>query len=138
MRSSTSGHYVSQATACPCFCPWERCYTSDNRKKKKQNREEKEIESDDKLYSEISADLRNVDEKIPKLSYIATATDNINAELEKLSIHHKKQKIVFDASSSNVDNFINNPKQITVVEEKLIHYFQQNGGSTQKIINQIF
>jgi len=74
----------------------------------KQNREEKEIESDDKLYSEISADLKNVDEKIPKLSYIATATDNINAELEKLSIHHKKQKIVFDASSSNVDNFINN------------------------------
>jgi len=74
----------------------------------KQNREEKEIESDDKLYSEISADLKSVDEKIPKLSYIATATDNINAELEKLSIHHKKQKIVFDASSSNVDNFINN------------------------------
>jgi putative ATP-dependent endonuclease of OLD family len=74
----------------------------------KQNRGTKEIKDDDKLYSEISTDLKKVDEKIPQLSYISTATNNINTELEKLSIHHKKHKIVFDASTSNIDNFINN------------------------------
>jgi putative ATP-dependent endonuclease of OLD family len=74
----------------------------------KQNRQEKEVKADDVLYSQIAEDLKNVDKKIPELSYIAKATDSINAELEKLSIHHKKQKIVFDATSSNIDNFISN------------------------------
>ncbi|MGN6645843.1 MAG: ATP-dependent nuclease [Cytophaga sp.] len=74
----------------------------------KQNRETQDIKKDDKLYAEISDGLKNVDEKIPQLTYIASATNVINAELEKLSIHHKKQTIVFDASSSNIENFIGN------------------------------
>lgn len=74
----------------------------------KENRNEKESTDDDKLYSEIQTDLKSVDEKIPKLNYISTATNTINEELSKLSLHHNKQKIVFDASVSNADNFINN------------------------------
>lgn len=73
----------------------------------KENREENEITQDEKLYSEIQTELKNVDEKIPKLNFISSATNTINDELFKLSLHHTKQKIVFDASSSNVDNFIN-------------------------------
>lgn len=73
----------------------------------KENREEEEIIKDEKLYSEIQMQLKNVDEKIPQLNFISSATNTINDELSKLSLHHTKQKIVFDASSSNVDNFIN-------------------------------
>ncbi len=73
----------------------------------KENREESEVTQDEKLYSEIQLQLKNVDEKIPKLNFISSATNTINDELSKLSLHHTKQKIVFDASSSNVDNFIN-------------------------------
>ena len=37
-----------------------------------------------------------------------------------------------------INNYINNPQQIIIIEEKLNLYFQKNGGSTQKIISQIF
>jgi putative ATP-dependent endonuclease of OLD family len=74
----------------------------------KEERTEEETESDDKLYSEIQNDLKVVDEKIPELKFISSATNTINEELSKLSLHHKKQKVVFDASTSNVDSFINN------------------------------
>ncbi|TDB64359.1 ATP-dependent nuclease [Arundinibacter roseus] len=73
----------------------------------KENREEDEVTQDEKLYSEIQLQLKNVDENIPKLNFISSATNTINEELSKLSLHHTKQKIVFDASSSNVDKFIN-------------------------------
>lgn len=72
----------------------------------KENREEDEVTQDEKLYSEIQSQLKNVDEKIPKLNFISSATNTINDELSKLSLHHTKQEIVFDASSSNIDNFI--------------------------------
>lgn len=72
----------------------------------KQNRTGAEIESDNSLYAEISTRLKDIDDKIPKLSFIATATKAINQELEKLSIHHKRQQIVFDAGTSDIENFI--------------------------------
>lgn len=74
----------------------------------KENRNEEESTADDRLYSEIQSDLKSVDEKIPKLNFVSSATNTINEELSKLSLHHNKQKIVFDASTSNADNFINN------------------------------
>ncbi len=74
----------------------------------KEDRTEKQTESDDKLFSEIQDDLKNVDEKIPKLNFISSATNTINNELHKLSLHHKKQEVVFDASTSNADTFIKN------------------------------
>jgi putative ATP-dependent endonuclease of OLD family len=74
----------------------------------KENRTNEQEKADDKLYQEILTNLKSVDTQIPKLNFIATATKTINEELNKLSLHHVKQKIVFDAASSNVDNFINN------------------------------
>lgn len=74
----------------------------------KDNRSPEEQTADEKLYSDIEKDLASVDGKIPKLNYIASATNTINEELDKLSLHHNKQKVYFDVSSSNIDNFINN------------------------------
>ena len=73
----------------------------------KESRDEEQSTNDDTLYAKIQDDLKKVDEKIPALNFISTATDTINIELSKLSLHHNKQKVVFDASSSNVENFIN-------------------------------
>ncbi|RZJ92380.1 MAG: DUF2813 domain-containing protein, partial [Chryseobacterium sp.] len=73
----------------------------------KEGRAADEIDQDDKLYASISGNLKVVDTEIPKLSYIAKATDTINTELNKLSLHHQKQQVVFDANTSNVDSFIN-------------------------------
>jgi putative ATP-dependent endonuclease of OLD family len=86
----------------------------------KENREEDEVTQDEKLYSEIQLELKNVDEKIPKLNFISSATNTINEELSKLSLHHTKQKIVFDASSSNVDNFINSVSIASKSNEKSV------------------
>ena len=75
----------------------------------KENREQEEIEKDDKLLSEIQTTLKeDVDSKIPNLNFISKATLTINEELKDLSIHHKKQEIVFDTNASNIDKFINN------------------------------
>lgn len=74
----------------------------------KENREEHEVSSDNKLYAEIKGELENVDKKIPKLNYIASATNTINEELKKLSFHHQKQRVIFDATSSDADSFIKN------------------------------
>ncbi|WP_255373012.1 ATP-dependent nuclease [Chitinophaga sp. YR573] len=74
----------------------------------KENRSEEQENADDNLYQKILTDLKSVDSRIPKLNFIATATKTINEELNKLSLHHTKQQIVFDAVSSDVDNFINN------------------------------
>ena len=74
----------------------------------RENRGKQEVQDDDELYAQIQRDLKGVDGKIPKLNFIASATNTINAELLKLSLHHGKQTVVFDASTSNVDNFINN------------------------------
>ncbi len=75
----------------------------------KENREQEEVDSDDKLLSEIQTTLKeDVDKKIPDLNFISKATLTINEELKELSIHHKKQEIVFDTNASNIDKFINN------------------------------
>ncbi len=74
----------------------------------KQARESEEIDSDGVLEAEIAESIRDVDGKIPQLSYIASATNNINTELGRLSVYNGSQKIVFDASSSDISNFTEN------------------------------
>lgn len=74
----------------------------------KEKRNHEQTLADQRLYSAIQNELQSVDQKIPKLNFIATATQTINEELKKLSLHHGKQNVVFDATSSDVDSFINN------------------------------
>lgn len=73
----------------------------------KQNRNDEETEADENLYSEIQKQVSGIDEKIPKLNFISSATSKINEELLKLSLHHGKQTVVFDSVTSDVDKFIN-------------------------------
>lgn len=74
----------------------------------KGDRTEDIIEADDALYSEIEQKLQEVDSKIPQLSYVRNATEHLNNELDKLSIHNREQKIVFDTASTDVDRVIQN------------------------------
>ena len=73
----------------------------------KDNREPEIIEQDDALYNDIAEKLQYVDKKIPDLSYIKNATDRLNEELDKLSIHNREQRIVFDTSTTEIDRVIN-------------------------------
>lgn len=74
----------------------------------KSDRTEEVISSDDVLYAEIEQKLKDVDDKIPKLSYVKSATDELNKDLNNLSIHSQEQTIVFDTASTDVDRVISN------------------------------
>lgn len=74
----------------------------------KQNRTEDIIANDDALYNEIANKLKFVDEKIPQLSYVKSATDQLNNELGKLSIHNQEQQVLFDTSAHDVEQLISN------------------------------
>lgn len=84
----------------------------------KEDRDEEVVEADDRLYAEIVSKLREVDERVPKLSYIKNATEQINVELDKLSIHNREQQIVFDIASSDVDKVISNVSIVSKFGEK--------------------
>lgn len=84
----------------------------------KGDRDEEVVEADDRLYAEIVSKLREVDERVPKLSYIKNATEQINVELDKLSIHNREQQIVFDIASSDVDKVISNVSIVSKFGEK--------------------
>ena len=72
----------------------------------KENREPEIVEADNALYEDISNKLEYVDSKIPELSYVKNATEQLNKELDKLSIHHREQQIVFDTSTTEIDRVI--------------------------------
>ena len=72
----------------------------------KENRTPENIEVDNALYDAISEKLEYVDAKIPELSYVKNATEQLNNELDKLSVHHKEQRIVFDTSTTEIDRVI--------------------------------
>lgn len=74
----------------------------------KLKRNEEEQAADDSLYSDIEEKLQFVDEKIPELSFVKTATDQLNGELRKLSIHNKEQQVLFDTSAMDIEQVISN------------------------------
>lgn len=74
----------------------------------KLKRSEEEKVADDSLYSDIEENLQFVDEKIPELSFVKTATDQLNGELRKLSIHNKEQQVLFDTSAMDIEQVISN------------------------------
>lgn len=74
----------------------------------KESRLPEIVKADDELYAAIDERLQFVDQNIPGLSYVKNATEQINTELDKLSIHNKEQRVVFDTASSDVDRMIAN------------------------------
>ena len=65
-------------------------------------------------------------------------SDKYNEVIDLVNLNAAKSVASVTELKNELTNFINNPKQIKIVEDKLIHYFQQNSGSTQKIIHQMF
>lgn len=98
----------------------------------KNEREEDVIKEDEALYAEIETKLKEVDEKIPNLSYIKNATTQLNEELNKLSIHNKEQTIVFDTSTTDIDKVITAVSVVSKHGEKKLFI----GGDGR--INQIY
>lgn len=74
----------------------------------KKNRSDDDVVADNNLQFEIGESLESIDRMIPELTFIASATNSLNSEMEKLSIDNVGQKIVFDATCSDIDSFINN------------------------------
>jgi len=104
-RKVLSIKYISSRRELFNYINREKAYLFQNAK---ENRSETEAKEDDLLYSELKADLKTIDDKIPRLKYISSATKTINSELSKLSLHHSRQEVVFDAATSDVDDFISN------------------------------
>jgi len=98
----------------------------------KESRTEAVIVTDDNLYKEIKEKLEDVDNRIPQLSYVKNATEHLNKELNKLSIHNTEQQIVFDTASTNVDKVISNVSITSKYREKKLFI----GGEGR--INQIY
>lgn len=84
----------------------------------KSERSEDAKRDDIELYADIKQYLNAVDEKIPCLSYVKNATDKLNEELNKLSIHNNEMRIVFDTASSDVDKLINNVNITSKFQDK--------------------
>ena len=74
----------------------------------KENRTVDVVAADDALYDEIEQKLQEVASKIPQLSYVKNATEHLNKELDKLSIHNREQQVVFDTASTDIDRVIQN------------------------------
>lgn len=98
----------------------------------KGNRSTDIIEADDTLYSEIEQKLQEVDSKIPQLSYVKNATEHLNKELDKLSIHNREQQVVFDTASTDIDRVIQNVSVTSKYGDKKLNI----GGEGR--INQIY
>lgn len=86
--------------------------------KSKVDREDEQIEADEKLYNEIKGYLELVDRKIPDLHYVKNATDKLNDEMNKLSLHNKEQSLVFDTSTNELDAVIKKVKIVSKHEDK--------------------
>lgn len=84
----------------------------------KENRTPEVAAEDDSLYNDIEQRLKEVDTKIPNLSYIKNATEHLNNELDKLSIHNRDQKIVFDTASTDIDRVIQSVSVISKYKDK--------------------
>ncbi|MEZ9170361.1 ATP-dependent endonuclease [Vibrio cyclitrophicus] len=67
---------------------------------------ETEALDDETLASEISQDLSELNEKISKLKYVSSATNDINKELKKLAHHHADYSVQLDTGSIEVNDFI--------------------------------
>lgn len=98
----------------------------------KELRENDQISEDERLHKIILESLETVDKEIPNLHYVSSATEIINTELNKISQHHTRQKVIFDTSTSYIDDFIN---RVSIVS--------QNNNSNVRVggdgrLNQIF
>ena len=84
----------------------------------KKQRLEEVTEKDEKITTKIEKSIDILNERLSQLSYINSATDNLNKELMNLSIHHINNSIKFDVGGTDVNDFINNLELVSRINEK--------------------
>ncbi len=86
----------------------------------KEGRTPEQVKSDSEQVAKIGTKLSDVNTTVAGLSYISTATADINKELKDLSFHNEQQNIEFDAGESDPDSFIDNLQLVSKVGGKKI------------------
>lgn len=84
----------------------------------KKQRLEEVTENDEKITRKIEKSIDLLNKRLSQLSYINSATDNLNKELMNLSIHHLNNYIKFDVGGTDVNDFINNLELVSRINEK--------------------
>lgn len=74
----------------------------------KAERTDAEVQADITALSEIETSLGQVHTKVSSLSYVAKATQSLNAELSQLSVQHAAHEVIFDTGASDPSQFVDN------------------------------
>ncbi|EOC1319324.1 AAA family ATPase, partial [Cronobacter turicensis] len=69
-------------------------------------RSDKDAENDGVVFSELNKLLNEVNEKVKGISYVASATEELNEELKKLSYTHDRLTVQLDTGAIGIDQFI--------------------------------
>lgn len=69
-------------------------------------RSEKDTENDGVVFNELNKLLTDVNEKVKGISYVASATEELNEELRKLSYTHDRLTVQLDTGAIGIDQFI--------------------------------
>ncbi|WP_416329205.1 ATP-dependent nuclease [Raoultella planticola] len=69
-------------------------------------RSEEQSQSDGEVFTVLNQLLAEVNEKVREISYVASATSELNTELRKLSYNHERLTVQLDTGAIGVDQFI--------------------------------
>ncbi|MDI9312834.1 MAG: AAA family ATPase [Limnohabitans sp.] len=72
---------------------------------------------DDTTLTNIETLLNSANDNVKNLHFVKRATDTINVELEKLSIHHTNNKIAFDVFDVDTSKFTENLRLVSEIQE---------------------
>ncbi|KKY82338.1 chromosome segregation protein SMC, partial [Enterobacter cloacae] len=69
-------------------------------------RSEEQSQRDGEVFTVLNQLLADVNEKVREISYVASATSELNTELRKLSYNHERLTVQLDTGAIGVDQFI--------------------------------
>lgn len=69
-------------------------------------RTEEQVRKDEKTLNSLTDLLNDVNGKVKEISYVSTATEELNDELKKLSYNNEKISVMLDSGAIGVDQFI--------------------------------
>lgn len=72
----------------------------------KNNREDEQKKADARKEASIKTSLETVNNSIAELSYVGTATDSLNSELQELSHHHEGYAVGLETKSADFSKFL--------------------------------
>lgn len=86
----------------------------------KEGRTPEQIAGDSSAIAQIGGKLSEVNASVSGLSYISSATNDINKELRDLSFHNARQNIEFDSGESDPEAFVEDLQLVSKVGGKKI------------------